>query len=171
MSEEAALSLRTRTLIKMGVPFDDPRFELSLTQLYIWPQLLFSPKKGDDGKYLIEVRIDDVTRTVDFNLVLDEVPEGNELKQRCSALVSWCQQLMGEDWSVRISNRNSARGKYKTFHVGDRRKPIEVVVKPIVDAPFPEVVTNFRRYSSTGKSLGFDYDIPLDPILPVDPRR
>jgi hypothetical protein len=141
--------------------------QMALTQLYLWPQLLFELQQSEDGKYLVEVRVNEVDHVVDFNLQLLVMPEAEELKTRSERLVAWCQQLLGEDWSVHIMNRKKKNGKYKMLVEGPRRKPLEPQPKSVIDAPFPDAVTQFKRYRTEKKPFGRDDDIDLGPILPV----
>jgi hypothetical protein len=166
LPEEVSFALRTRTLVKMGIPFDDPRMASAVTQLYIWPQLLFDLVPGEDGKYLVEVQVEEPTRNVIFNLTLATVPDKANLDSRGEHLTAWCQQLLGEDWSVCIQNRkNGSSRKYKTLYLGDRRKPLEAAVPLDPKAPFPEPMIQFHRYRQDNKSFGFDDNMDLGPIL------
>jgi hypothetical protein len=167
MPEEVEFAIRIRTLLKMGVTLDDPRMALAVQNLGIWPQLLFDIRKDVDGKYMMEVKIDEVARILDYNLSLATVPEAAELEDRASKMVAWCQQLLGEDWAVHVSNRKSKKGKYKMVHKGERVKPLEASAPTLSDAPFPEAVTKFNRYRTDKKSFGFDEDMDLGPIVPA----
>jgi hypothetical protein len=162
---EVQFALQTRILLKMGIPFDDPRLKLALLQLHLWPQLVFDPIKGDDGKYLVEVRVIEAEHVVEFNLTLESMPVGEDLAKRAGALVEWVQQLLGEDWAVNIYNRKTKKSQYKIIHKGARRKPIEAQPPTLADAPFPEAVQNFRRYSQNNKTFCPDDDMDLGPIL------
>lgn len=165
LPEEVALALRTRTLIKMGVPLDDPRMKMALTQLYIWPQLLFDPARGEDNKYLVEVRVDEAAHTVDFSMTLATVPDKDDLATRGERITAWVQQLLGEDWLVFVQNKKSKGGKYKIIYRGDRRRPMEAVVATDPKAPFPDPVNQFRRYRQEEKTFTPDFDMELGPIL------
>lgn len=153
-----------KMMIKAGISFEDPRMKPIINQLGIWPQLVFDLQVDDKGASLTDVRIDETQRIVNFNLTLIDIPDGDNLIKRAETIIKWCQQLLGEDWSVNINNRKKNKGKYKSLFKGNRLEPVATVTPTLIDAPFPEVITNFRRYRSDGKNFRLDDDILLDPI-------
>lgn len=163
------LVLRTRLLVKMGMSFEDPRLQLAVQQLGWWPQVLFSLQSDEAGKPAAEVRIDEKARVVDYNLMLEGVPEGEDLEKRGGALVSWTQQLLGEDWVVHVQNRKKKGGRYKVIFSRDRQRGLDAKPPELINAPFPEAVTQFRRYRTERVEAPPVED--LGPILPVDTKR
>ncbi len=166
--------LRTRMLVKMGISFEDPRLQLAVQQLGIWPQLLFDLQADVAGRPAAEVRIQEADKEVEYNLTLREpLPEGDQLAKRVCAIVGWTQQLLGEEWAVVVQNRKRKASKYKTIAKGDRLKPFEAKPPTLVDAPFPEAVAEFKRYRTDEKKLERlkrDDDLDLGPILPATKR-
>jgi len=165
MPAEVAFALRTRALVKMGTPFDDPQMAQACQQLGLWPQLLFDFKKGADGKFLVETKVFEEDHIVCFNMVLETIPEKEDLQKRSDLLGSWVQQLLGEDWAIHVANRKSKKGPYKIICKIDRTKPLGAKTQILNGANFPEAIQSFKRYRTDGKNFGFDDSMDLGPIL------
>ncbi len=166
--------LKVRMLVRMGISFEDPRLQMAVNQLGIWPQLVFDLQGDENGRSLAEVRVNEVDRVVEYALTCaGDAPEGKELEKRAGALIGWTQQLLGEEWAVVVQNRKRKAGKYKTIAKGDRLKPFEAKPPTLVDAPFPEAVAQFKRYRTDAQKLGRlgrDDSLDLGPILPTTKR-
>lgn len=163
--EAGEFVLATRLLVKMGISFEDPRLKAAVTQLGIWPQLVFDLEGDEKGRPLAEVRVDEVNRLVEYVVVIaGKVPVGDELTKRTGALIGWTQQLLGEEWAVNVLSRTKKGTKTKALAKGERQRPVEAKPPTLTDAPFPDAVTGYRRYR-TGVQDRFK--LPVEDLGPI----
>jgi hypothetical protein len=104
-----------------------------ILQLKMWPSVLFD--SWSDSQKVYKTAIDQDNHLILLTLNFDVCGTKFEYKKQCQAYESWCRQLLGDDWGVKIyCKKQGGKGKGKEIYKSEGvffKKPTPYVLGPI----------------------------------------